>query len=95
MTAILIVENALNLLCSNFTKADPSRGGKENIFILVDAFSKFRQVFITPKQKASTMAKVIVDKWFYIYKISAHIQSDKGFYSKKRDYRTFVCNVYS
>ena len=48
---------------------DPSRDGKENALVLMDPFSKFSQVFVKPNQKILTMAKIIVDKWFYIYGI--------------------------
>ena len=59
-------------------KMDPSRDGKENVLALTEAFSKFSQVFVTPNQNAPTVAKIIVDKWLYIYGISAHIHSDKS-----------------
>ena len=57
---------------------DPPRDGKENVLVLTDAFSKFSQAFVTPNQTALTMAKIIVDKWFYVYGIPAMIPSDKG-----------------
>ena len=57
---------------------DPSRDGKENVLVLTDAFSKFSQAFVTPNQKALTVAKITVDKWFYIYGIPARIHSGKG-----------------
>ena len=56
---------------------NPLRDGKENVLVLIDAFSKFSQVFVTPNQKAITMAKIIVDKWFYVYGIPARIHCDK------------------
>ena len=46
--------------------------------VLTDAFTKFSQAFITNNQKALTIAKVLVEKWFYVYGIPAHIHSDKG-----------------
>ena len=52
--------------------------GKENVLALTDAFSKFSQAFVTPNQKALTMAKIIVEKWYYIYGIPSRIHSDKG-----------------
>ena len=57
---------------------DPSRDSKENVLVLTDAFSKFSQAFVTPNQMTLTMAKIIVDKWLYIYGIPARIHSDKG-----------------
>ena len=57
---------------------DPSRDVKENVLVLTDAFPKFSQKFVTANQKALTMAKIIVDKWFYVYGIPSRIHSDKG-----------------
>ena len=58
----IIANGQLDLLCVNFTKIGPSRDGKENILVLTDAFSKFIQAFVTPNQKALTVAKITVDK---------------------------------
>ena len=68
----------MDLVCINFTKVDPSKDSKENILVLTDAFTKFSQVFVTPNQKAITVTKILVDKWFYTYGIPACIDSDKG-----------------
>ena len=75
---LLVTNNPLNLLCIDFLKVDPSRDGKENILVLTDAFNKFSQAFITNNQKALTHAKILVEKWFYVYGILACIYSDKG-----------------
>ena len=74
----LVANNPLDLLCIDFLKVDPSRDGKENILVLTDAFTKFSQALITNNQKALTVAKVLVEKWFYVYGIPARIHSDKG-----------------
>ena len=71
----LVDNNPLDLLCIDFLKVDPSRDGKENILVLTDAFTKLSQAFITNNQ---TLAKILVEKWFYVYGIPAHIHSDKG-----------------
>ena len=68
----------LDLLCIDFTKDDPSRDSKENILVLTDAFTKFSHAFVTNNQKALTIAKILVDKWFYVYGIPAHIHSDRA-----------------
>ena len=65
-------------MCIDFTKVDPSKDSKENILVLTDTFTKFSQAFVTPNQKAITVAKILVDKWFYTYGIPAHIHSDTG-----------------
>ena len=59
----------LELLHIDFLKVDLSQDGKENVLVLTNAFSKFRQAFVTPNQKALTVTKVLVDKCFYVYSI--------------------------
>ena len=39
----LVAHQPLELLCIDFTKADVTKGGKENILVLTDAFSKYSQ----------------------------------------------------
>ena len=58
----IIVNNPMDLLCIDFTKVYPSKSSKENILVPTDAFTKFSQVFVTPNQKALTVAKILVDK---------------------------------
>ena len=74
----LIANNPLDLLCIDFTKVNPSRTGKENVLVMTDAFTKFSQAIVTTNQKALTVAKVLVDKWFHVYGIPAWIHSDQG-----------------
>ena len=57
----LTAQQPLELLCIDFTKADIAKGGKENILVLTDAFSKYSQAFVTSNQKALTIAKVLVE----------------------------------
>ena len=68
----------MELLCIDFTKVDVAKGGKENVLVLTDAFSKYSQVFIMSNQKALSVAKLLVDKWFSIYGIPSRIHSDQG-----------------
>ena len=74
----IIANNPMDLLCIDFTKVDPSKSGKENILVLTDTFTKFSQAFITPNQKVLTIAKILVDKWFYVYGIPSQIHSNQG-----------------
>ena len=74
----LLTKQPLELLCIDFTKADPSKCGKENIWVLTDAFTKCSQAFVTNNQKALTVVKILVDKWFNVYGIPSRIHSDLG-----------------
>ena len=81
------------LLCIDFTKADLSKGGKENILVLTDAFSKFSQAFVTSSQKALIVAKLLVEKWFSIFNIPAWIHSDQG-WSFNNGIISHLCKMY-
>ena len=74
----LVAHQPLELLCIDFTKADVTKGGKENILVLTDAFSKYSQAFVTNNQKSLTVAKILVEKWFSVFEIPARIHSDQG-----------------
>ena len=73
-----IAHNQLDLLCIGFTKVDLSKDSRENILVLMHAFTEFSQAFVTPNQKALTVAKIVVDNWFNVYGITAWIHTDKG-----------------
>ena len=83
----------MDLLCIDFTKVDPSKDGKENVLVLTDVFSKLSQAIVTPNQKALTVAKVLVDKWFHVYGIPSHIHSDKG-HSFENEIISHLCKMY-
>ena len=70
--------NPLDLLCLDLTKINPSKTGKENVLVMMDAFSKFSDTVVTPNQKALTVAKALVEKWFHMYGIPSRIHSDQG-----------------
>ena len=74
----LVAHQPLEPLCIDFTKADIAKGGKENILVLTDAFSKYSQAFMTNNQKSLTVAKILVEKWFSVFGIPARIHSDQG-----------------
>ena len=57
----LIAHNPLNLVCLDFTKVDPSKGGKENVLVITDAFTKFSVAVTTNNQQALTVAKALVE----------------------------------
>ena len=89
----LTANQPLELLCIDFTKADPSKGGKENILVLTDAFSKFSQAFVTSSQKAIIVAKLLVEKWFSVFGVPAQIHSDQG-RSFDNEIISHLCKMY-
>ena len=90
---VIIANNPMDLMCIDFTKVGPLKDGKENIQVLTDAFTKFSQAFVTPNQKAITVTKVLVDRWFYVYGIPARIHSDKGC-SFDNEIMSHLCAMY-
>ena len=63
--------NPMDFLCLDFTKIDTLTTGKENVLVITDAFSKLSFPVIMPNQKALTVAKILIDKWFHMYRIQA------------------------
>ena len=65
-------------------KVDLSKDRKKNVLVMTETFSKFSMAVVMPNQQAKTVAKTLVDKWFYTYGISFRIHSDqsKSFFNK-------------
>ena len=90
---VIIPNNPMDLVCIDFTKVDPSKDSKENILLLTDTFTKCSQAFVTPNQKVITIAKILVDRWFYVYGIPARIHSNKG-HSFDNEIMSQLCTMY-
>ena len=74
---LIIANNPMDLLWLDFMKVDPTKDGKENVLVMTNAFSKFSVAVIMPNQQANTLAKALMNKWFYTYGIPSRIQSDQ------------------
>ena len=81
----LVAHQPLELLCIDFTKVD--------VLVLMDTFSKYSQAFVTSNQKAFTVAKLLVDKWFNVYGIPFRIYSDQG-RSFDNEIIAHLCHMY-
>ena len=89
----LVAHQPLELLCIDFTKVDVTKGGKENVLVLMETFSKYSQAFVTSNQKALTVAKLLVDKWFSVCGIPSWIHSDQG-RSFDNEIIAHLCHMY-
>ena len=74
---MLVANNPFDLVCMDFTKMNPSKDDKENVLLMTDAFSKSIAAMVTPNRKTHTVAKMLVDKWFYTCGIPFQINSGK------------------
>ncbi|XP_063845408.1 uncharacterized protein LOC135091586 [Scylla paramamosain] len=66
------------VLAVDFTLLDPARDGKENVLVVTDVFSKFALAFPTKNQKASTVAKILVEEIFHRFGCPERVHSDQG-----------------
>ena len=89
----LLAHQPLKLLCVDFTKADVAKGGKENILVLLDAFSRFSQAFVMNNQKSLTVTKILFEKRFSIFGILSRIHSDQG-RSFDNEIISHLCKMY-
>lgn len=74
----LLASRPLEILAIDFTLLEKSSDGRENLLVVTDVFSKFSQAYPTVDQKASTVAKVLTEQWFYIYGVPQRIHTDQG-----------------
>ena len=89
----LIANHLLEIFCLDFTTMDHSKDGKENVLVMMDAFSNFTVAVVTPNQHAKTVAKALLNRWFYSYGIPSRIHSDQG-KSFDNDIIHHLCTIY-
>lgn len=63
------------------------------MLVVTDEFSKFAQEYPIPDQRASTVARVLTEKWFYVYGVPKCIHSDQG-KSFEGDLLKRLCHLY-
>lgn len=89
----LTASKPLEVLAIDFTTLDKASDGRENVLVVTDVFSKFSQAYPTSDQRASPVARVLTDKWFYIYGVPKRIHSDQG-RSFEGDLLKRLCHLY-
>lgn len=68
----------LDLVCIDFLAIEPDSRGVTNVLVVTDHFTRYAQAYVTRDQKAPTVAKVLVEKFFVHYGLPSRIHSDQG-----------------
>ena len=68
----------LELLCVDFLKLEPSKGGIENLLVVTDHFTKYSQAYPCRNQNATTTAKALFENFIKHYGFPAKLHSDQG-----------------
>lgn len=74
----LMASRPLEILAIDFTLLERASNGCENVLVVTDVFSKFTQAYPTRDQKASTVVRILTERWFYVYGVPKRIHSDQG-----------------
>ena len=53
----IITNNLMGMLCSDFTTLDPNNDGRENVLVMMDAFSNLTLAVVTPNQQVKPVTK--------------------------------------
>ena len=89
----VLADKPLELLAIDFTMLEKASDGRENVLVMTDVFSKFTVAIPTKDQKATTIAKVLTQEWFYRYGVPSRIHSDQGRHFESEVVRA-LCAVY-
>ena len=65
-------------ICIDFLLLERSKGGQENILVIIDHFTRYAQAFPTRNQLAKNTAKVLFENFIVHYGFPARIHSDQG-----------------
>ena len=68
----------LELVCIDFLSLERSKGGCEHILVVTDHFSRYAQAYPTRDEKATTVARVLWEKFIVNYGIPERLHSDQG-----------------
>lgn len=72
-------QGPMELVYIDFLCLEPDLSGNSNVLVVTDHFNRYAQAFPTRDQKASTVAKTLVEKFFVPhYGLPQHLNSDQG-----------------
>ena len=55
---------------------EPSSDGRENVLVLTDVFTKYTIAVATRNQRAETVARVLVNEWFFVFGVPLWLHSE-------------------
>lgn len=68
----------LDLVCMDFLSIEPDSSNTCNVLVITDHYTRYAQAFPTKNQTASTVAKVLWEKYFIHYGLPRRMHSDQG-----------------
>lgn len=71
-------EGPMDLVCMDFLSIEPDSKNIGNVLVITDHYTRYAQAFPTKDQKASTVAKVLWEKYFIHYGLPRRMHSDQG-----------------
>ena len=74
----VLASRPLEVVAVDFTSIERASDGHEHLLIVTDIFSKFTQAYPTKDQRAQTVARILTEKWFYVYGVPSQLHSDQG-----------------
>lgn len=71
-------DGPMDLVCMDFLSIEPDSCNTENVLVITDHYTRYAQAFSTRDQKATTVAKVLLEKYFVHYGLPKRMHSDQG-----------------
>lgn len=69
---------AMDFVCIDFLTIEPDSKGVSNVLVVTDQFTRYVQPYPVRDQKALMVAKILVEKFFVHYGLSARIYLAQG-----------------
>ncbi|XP_057187744.1 retrovirus-related Pol polyprotein from transposon 412 [Triplophysa rosa] len=71
-------DGPMDLVCMDFLSIEPDSRNTENVLVITDHYTRYAQAFPTRDQKTSSVAKVLLEKYFVHYGLPMRMHSDQG-----------------
>ena len=68
----------LELVCIDFLSLEESKGGFEHVMVVTDHYTRYAQAYATRDETATTVARVLWERYVTTYGIPERIHSDQG-----------------